>query len=142
MLDAADNCPGTPAGVAVDASGCPLVEEIKAELILEGVNFRTGSAELTPESVGALQRVAESLHAWPDVIIEVRGHTDSSGPSEANRELSQRRAQSVRDSLIQLGISASRISAIGYGEDYPIASNSDREGRARNRRVEIHRVNR
>ena len=141
VLDSLDNCPDTPAGIEVDESGCPIIEEIKESLVLEGVTFLSGSAQLTPESVGILAKVAESLRAWPNVRIEVRGHTDSVGPGEANRNLSYRRALTVRDSLIQMGISASRISAVGFGEDYPIADNDSREGRATNRRVEIHRVN-
>ena len=140
ILDDMDQCPDTPAGVEVDENGCPVAEEIKENLVLEGVSFGSGSAQLTPESIGVLARVAESLRAWPEVRIEVRGHTDSSGPAEGNRDLSHRRALSVRDSLIQMGISPSRITAIGYGEDFPIADNSTAAGRAKNRRVELHRV--
>ena len=134
-------CPETPAGVEVDAAGCPTVQEIKQDLVLEGVTFLSGSAELTPQSVGTLAKVAQSLLAWPNVRIEVRGHTDSTGPAEANRNLSYRRALTVRDSLIQMGVSASRISAVGFGEDYPIADNTTSAGRSQNRRVEIHRIN-
>jgi len=140
VLDAADQCPDTPAGVQVDEHGCPVVAEIKAELVLEGVSFMSGSAQLTPESIGVLARLAESLRAWPNEKIEIRGHTDSTGGSETNRDLSHRRAMSVRDSLIHMGIDPGRVSAVGYGEDFPIADNSTREGRAQNRRVEIHRV--
>ncbi|HOX25970.1 MAG TPA: OmpA family protein [Candidatus Krumholzibacteria bacterium] len=148
VLDGADQCPGTPAGVAVDASGCPLpeppvapeVQAIEAGLVLEGVSFRTGSAQLTPESISVLTRMAGLLQQHPDVRIEVRGHTDSMGTAENNRDLSQRRAMAVRDVLIQLGVSPSRVTAVGYGEDHPTDSNDTVEGRARNRRVELHRI--
>jgi outer membrane protein OmpA-like peptidoglycan-associated protein/opacity protein-like surface antigen len=139
--DAADHCPSTPADVEVDDQGCPVVEEIKESLILEGVGFQSGSAVLTPESRAVLDRVAQSLQAYPEATIEVRGHTDSVGPAENNRVLSQRRAIAVREYLIRAGITPARITAIGYGEDYPIASNETPEGRAKNRRVEIQRTN-
>jgi OmpA-OmpF porin, OOP family len=84
--------------------------------------------------------VAASLRSWPDKKIEIRGHTDSTGNAERNRELSQRRAMSVRDVLIQMGISPSRITAVGYGQDFPIASNGTAAGRSENRRVEVHVV--
>jgi outer membrane protein OmpA-like peptidoglycan-associated protein len=140
VLDAADLCDGTPRGVQVDENGCPVVEEIKEQLTLLGVNFVSGSAELTPTSMDVLKEVANSLIAYPAVMIEVRGHTDSTGPSELNRNLSQERAMSVRQALIDLGVAPNRITAVGYGEDYPIASNESKEGRAANRRVEIHRT--
>ena len=155
VLDAYDRCPDTPVGATVDSRGCPIVraapapaptvprpEEIKGDLILDGVNFFSGSADLTPASLEILRKVAESLQAWPDVTIEIRGHTDDAGPAEANRDLSQRRALSVRDYLIKLGISANRLSAVGYGEDYPLADNRTPNGRAVNRRVEVHRMER
>lgn len=153
VLDAYDHCPDTPAGAEVDSRGCPIqraapapqpvvppVQEIQQDLILEGVNFITGSADLTPASLEILQNVARSLEAFPDVVIEIRGHTDSAGAAEANRDLSQRRALAVRQYLVTLGISPGRLTAVGYGEDYPIASNDTPQGRAQNRRVEIHRI--
>jgi outer membrane protein OmpA-like peptidoglycan-associated protein len=141
VLDTDDRCPGTPAGIEVDENGCPVVEEIKEDLVLKGVNFLSGSSELTPESLAVLNRVAHSLKAWPEVKIEVRGHTDATGSAESNRVLSEKRALAVRDYLIAQGISADRITARGFGEDFPIAPNDTREGRAKNRRVEIHRTN-
>jgi outer membrane protein OmpA-like peptidoglycan-associated protein/opacity protein-like surface antigen len=138
--DERDQCPATPAGVQVGPDGCPVASTFAEELVLEGVNFVSGSAELTPDSVAALALVAESLRVNPDVKVEVRGHTDSTGSAEINRDVSHRRANAVRDVLIQFGIHPERITAVGYGEDYPIADNSTREGRAQNRRVELHRL--
>ncbi|MBD3220462.1 OmpA family protein [bacterium] len=140
VLDGEDECPDTPADVEVDEKGCPVVEEIKADLVLEGVTFRTGSAELTPGSSSTLDEVAGSLKAWPEVRIEVAGYTDSSGPEELNRKLSQERAESVRQYLLLKGIDASRVTAVGYGEENPVADNATREGRAANRRVELKRL--
>jgi outer membrane protein OmpA-like peptidoglycan-associated protein/opacity protein-like surface antigen len=150
VLDAADRCPDTPAGTAVDQYGCPTapaapvapaaVVALDEGLVLEGVSFKTGSAQLTAESISVLSRVATSLNDNPGVRVEVRGHTDSTGAAETNRDLSHRRAMAVRDVLIQLGVAPSRVTAVGYGEDYPIASNETREGRAKNRRVELYRI--
>ncbi len=140
VLDSDDQCPNTPARTEVDSNGCPVVARIRSELILEGVNFVSGSAQLTPESQGVLEDVAASLLAWPDADIEIHGHTDSTGSEETNRDLSHRRALAVKDALVAMGVAPSRITAIGYGEDYPLADNGTAEGRRINRRVEIHRV--
>jgi outer membrane protein OmpA-like peptidoglycan-associated protein len=140
VADSADRCPGTPAGIAVDANGCPQVAEIKQALVLKGVNFLTGSEELTPESLSALADVARSLIAYPDVRVEIQGHTDSAGAAAFNESLSLKRAESVRDHIVTYGVDIRRLRAVGYGERFPIASNSNAEGRALNRRVEIHRI--
>jgi outer membrane protein OmpA-like peptidoglycan-associated protein len=140
--DLADNCPETPSGVMVDQHGCPAAEQITQTLILEGVNFELGSAELTPGSLEVLREVAQSLLAYPEVTIEVGGHTDNTGSIELNRELSLRRALAVREFLIGSGVATSRITAVGYGPDYPITTNDTEEGRLQNRRVEITRTDR
>jgi len=137
VLDADDLCPDTPAGAAVNADGCTERPVLEQTLVLEGVSFRTGSAELTPESITVLAEVAVTLQAWPEKHVEVRGHTDNTGSPEGNRDLSHRRAMSVRDSLIQLGVSPARLTAVGYGQDFPVADNSTADGRRMNRRVEV-----
>ncbi len=145
VADTDDTCPGTPTGMRVDEHGCPAAAaapDMARDLILEGVNFRSGSAELVTGSLLVLEGVARSMLAHPEAMIEIRGHTDATGSAEANRALSQQRALAVRDALIRFGVAPSRITAIGYGEDYPIAPNDTPEGRARNRRVELHRVDR
>jgi outer membrane protein OmpA-like peptidoglycan-associated protein len=118
-----------------------LFEKGKKSLILEGVNFITDSADLTPESKTILDKVAESLQEWREVDVEVGGHTDSEAGASYNEELSQRRAESVRDYLVSKGVASSRLSAKGYGETRPIASNKTPEGRAKNRRVELRKTN-
>lgn len=118
----------------------PMFRHGERKLILEGVNFITDSAELTPESKTTLDRTAASLKAWPEVRVEIGGHTDSVADAAYNLELSQRRAETVRAYLIHEGISAHRLVAKGYGETKPIAPNDTEAGRARNRRVELTRI--
>ena len=140
VLDADDNCPDTPAGVEVDGHGCPVIAEIKADMVLSGVTFTVGKAELTHDSSTLLDNVAASLHAWPEATIEIQGHTDSSGSADLNRAVSMLRAEAVREYLIGKGIDPSRMTAVGYGEDLPVGDNGTAEGRAQNRRVELIRT--
>ena len=156
VLDAADRCPDTPAGVVVGADGCEQAAAVPAPvvpvaaaavlpvagqtMVLGGVTFQSSSARLLPESTAKLDQLALALRANAEAVVELRGHTDSVGASEVNRDLSQRRAMAVRDALIQRGIEPRRVNAVGYGEDFPIAGNDTAEGRARNRRVELHRL--
>ncbi|MEN1728833.1 MAG: OmpA family protein, partial [Pseudomonadota bacterium] len=81
--------------------------------------------------------VVELLQSEPDKRIRIEGHTDASGPATVNQRISQERAESVRDTLVAMGIDADRIQAMGMGEDFPIASNEDADGRTRNRRVDV-----
>lgn len=141
VLNPQDKCPHTPKGVKVDATGCPeakpLFQEEKEELILEGVNFEFNSATLTAASSDVLDRVAESMVAWPDVRVEVGGHTDTVGTAEYNMDLSQRRADAVKAYLVSKGVAADHMETHGYGFDKPVATNDTAEGRAKNRRVEL-----
>lgn len=142
--DSQDRCPGTPLGRPVDAIGCPILfvveEGVERPLVLKGVNFRTNSAELTPESFEALDQVAASLLAHADVRVEISGHTDATGSRRRNNELSIQRALSVKEYLVQKGIDPDRMEAKGYGPDRPIATNATRDGRSQNRRVELSRL--
>ncbi|HKY32753.1 MAG TPA: OmpA family protein [Candidatus Polarisedimenticolia bacterium] len=145
--DGIDQCPDTRRGTPVDAAGCPSVPKaeplFQAErrtLVLEGVNFETNKADITPESVAVLEKVAASLKDWPEVRVEIGGHTDSSGAAAHNQELSQRRAESVKSYLEAKGIDPSRMAAKGYGENKPVADNKTKEGRAQNRRVELTKL--
>ena len=144
VWDGIDECPNTPRGVEVDSKGCPirkaLFEPNKRKLILEGVNFEFDSAKLTSDSYMVLDRVVLSLQDWPEIRVEVGGHTDSKGSDEYNRSLSDRRAKAVRDYLISRGIDRSRLEAKGYGESEPITSNDSDAGRAKNRRVELKKL--
>ena len=118
----------------------PIFTEERPKLVLEGVNFEFDSARLTQNSYEELNRTARSLREWPEVRVEIGGHTDDKGTDEYNMELSQRRAEAVRDYLMSRGISGSRLVAKGYGKTDPVNTNNTEEGRAQNRRVELKRL--
>lgn len=99
--------------------------------------FDTDSATLRPESRTTLRDLASNLQRYPDEMVDVEGHTDSTGTSSHNQDLSERRASSVRTFLVDNGVSSRTITATGYGETRPKATNSTPEGRQLNRRVEI-----
>ena len=140
--DDADRCPSTPSGVEVDAEGCQvLFQPTKKTLILEGVNFETGKATLTPESETILNGVAESLVANDSIRVQVTGHTDNTGSLALNRRLSRSRADAVRTYLISRGVAEDRLTARGFGPDQPVGSNKTADGRAQNRRVELTKLN-
>jgi len=101
------------------------------------VEFVTGKVDLVPGVVGGVDLLADYLNANKTKKVTLSGHTDSTGSAERNKELSQQRADFIRDVLVSKGVAASRISSIGYGQSQPIASNSTREGRQKNRRIAI-----
>ncbi len=103
----------------------------------DGVTFATGSYTINPTFRETLVTVANSLQQYPDSLIDVYGHTDSTGSDAFNQRLSEQRAKAVADYLISRGVSASRIRSQGFGETQPIASNDTDSGRSLNRRVEI-----
>ena len=118
------------------------VLDISETLILEGITFASGSAEIESSSEETLTKVLNTLIAYPDLHIEIRGHTDSDGTLAKNMTLSQRRADAVREWLIGNGIDPSRITAVGYGPNFPIAPNITPEGKRKNRRIEFVPLNR
>ena len=148
--DSVDKCPDKPEtfNAFQDEDGCPdkvkgkpKAKEIKrGRVILRGVNFEFNKAVLTSDSYVILDQVYASLVEWPEIKIEIRGHTDSVGSKITNKRLSNKRAQAVANYLSSKGISSDRLVPVGMGEDEPIADNSSAEGRAMNRRVELHRV--
>jgi OOP family OmpA-OmpF porin len=101
------------------------------------VNFGSGSDLLLPGFERLLRDAAQTLINNPDINVEVAGHTDDTGDANFNLGLSERRAKTVMDYLIQYGVDSSRLTYRGYGESEPIAENTTLEGRARNRRVEL-----
>jgi OOP family OmpA-OmpF porin len=133
VLNEHDKCPNTRPGAVVDLDGC----EVEAVIELEGVHFDFDKATLKPEAKVILNEAAALLNQHERVVIEVAGHTDSMGSDAYNQGLSERRANSVRDYLVEKGVRASRLTAKGYGESMPVASNDTKEGRAENRRVEL-----
>jgi outer membrane protein OmpA-like peptidoglycan-associated protein len=111
-------------------------------LRLEKVQFETGKAVLRPESYEPLDRLGKILEQWPQLKIEIGGHTDSQGSTATNERLSERRAQAVLDYLKgKFKIDPTQYSAKGYGESTPIAENNTQTGRALNRRVELKVLN-
>jgi len=102
--------------------------------------FAVNSSTLLPGAQGELQRVADVLRQYPETNIQIAGHTDSSGSTDYNQKLSERRAEAVRNALAGMGVNTSRLTTIGYGETRPIASNATEGGRQQNRRVEVRIV--
>ena len=142
VFDYKDKCPGTPAGVKVDDQGCPvtILDAGAASWTFNNINFETSRADIQPSSYGILDEITEALIANPQLKVMVEGHTDSRGARAFNMDLSQRRAQSVVDYLVNKGIAPSRLSAKGYGPDRPVADNGTRLGRAKNRRVQFTKI--
>lgn len=141
--DDRDRCPGSPTGAPVDALGCTAAVAAPPpppRIILQDVNFATGSATLNATAEAALRVTAASLLAQPAVRLEVAGYTDDTGSRAVNERLSQARAESVRAFLVSAGVPADRLTAQGYGPADPIAGNDTPAGRGLNRRVELKRV--
>jgi outer membrane protein OmpA-like peptidoglycan-associated protein len=109
----------------------------RQELVLKGVDFETASAELRPESTAILDGVADTVKRCNCSGVEIRGYTDSVGDRDYNQRLSEQRANTVKDYLESHGVAPGVLTAHGFGEDNPIASNTSAEGRAENRRVTV-----
>jgi len=135
ILDEADRCPGEAetANGYQDEDGCP--DEVSIAFPPVEVSFGPGNAALPPGRNTGLDEVAGIMIRYPEVRIEVQGHTDGQGGEEANLRLSQERANAVKAYLVKRGVDPGRIVATGYGEAQPIASNDTPEGRAENRRI-------
>lgn len=116
------------------------VIKIGVPIILEGVTFETARSEITPESAQILRSALKTLTTYPDIQVEISGHTDNAGGKKSNTRLSQRRANSVREWLIERGIDPRRIIAKGYGPDIPIVPNDSSENKRKNRRIEFKRI--
>ncbi|HVE77362.1 MAG TPA: OmpA family protein [Gemmatimonadaceae bacterium] len=139
--DLADRCPNTPPRVSVDSSGCPrLFTATTKTVTLRGVNFAPARATLTAGSLAILDDVARQLNEVPTIRIEIAGHTDNRGTAVRNLRLSRARAETVREYLIAQGVAPSRLVAKGYGPYSPVTSNTTPAGRARNRRVELKKL--
>ena len=138
VCDGVDQCPNTPSEVEVKSDGCPRVKKLKkGESIRVRVYFETGKWDITPQGAKDLEGAFQTLKAYPEMRVEVEGHTDSRGTEQYNRELSIKRAQSVKSWLVSRGIASSRLETIGYGESRPVDTNETPEGRANNRRIEF-----
>jgi len=150
-----DKCAGTPTGTVVDGSGCPLkvpapqitervtervvVTEADRKVVADAIanlEFDLGKSTIRPKSYPTLNRVA-ALLMEKNFSLKLAGHTDNTGSAELNMRLSKNRAEAIKTYLVAQGANASRIEAIGYGKDQPIATNATPEGRQQNRRVEF-----
>ena len=161
VLNSVDKCPTTPAGVEVDANGCKVDNDTDKDGVLndkdicpntplgEAVNsdgcpkkitlhakFENNSAEVKAESFDLIQKYADFLNKYTNYSTKIVGYTDSRGSEAYNQKLSERRANSIMDSLVEKGVNPKQLSASGKGEANPIADNSTSEGRAQNRRIE------
>ncbi len=137
--DSIDKCPNTPGTVA--SNGCPdiTVEDRKTlDVAMRAVQFETGKATLKAESFVILRQISGILNRYPDYNLVIAGHTDNTGSSIANQELSEKRAKACHDYLISQGVSQTRLSYVGYGESRPVSDNATENGRSLNRRVEFN----
>ena len=146
VFDGIDQCPDTPKGLKVDVTGCPIeVKEKETELLdtgmirLQNVNFETNKADILPESDPTLDAVGMLLTQWPQLKIEIGGHTDARGSAVHNQKLSEARANSVKAYVVGKfpKLAPDQFTTKGYGESKPIAPNTNELGWAKNRRVEF-----
>jgi OOP family OmpA-OmpF porin len=130
VLNSADKCPTTPLGNVVNSDGCTKVVNLS-------INFKTGSYSVDSTSKQNIQKFADFLKDRPEFSAQIIGHTDSVGTKSNNQKLSQNRANTVKNMIIEAGnLDSSRVSAVGMGEDLPKTSNQTAQGRSQNRRIE------
>jgi OOP family OmpA-OmpF porin len=150
VFDRRDRCPDTPANTPVEHHGCPLPqypasvkpESVQSEVITLSdagdVLFAFNQSELTPAAQSKLDSLMPKLQSADVVSIKVIGHTDSVGSDTYNQALSERRASSVAAYLLSQGVAPNKLTSEGKGQSQPVADNETEEGRAKNRRVELH----
>jgi len=131
ILDENDKCPNTPAGFKVDANGCEVSYKLK-------INFDTNKADIKAEYNDEISKFVLFMNTFPAYKAEIGGHTDNVGDAAANKKLSSQRANSVKERFVKEGVTADRMTAVGYGEEKPVASNDTVEGRDENRRIEVN----
>ncbi len=135
VADYKDQCPGTSAGAKVDEKGCYIMLKETREVTLK-VRFANDSSVVPAEFYPEIEAVAKFMREFPLTKVEFGGYTDSAGSEAYNQKLSERRAKAVADVLMsEFNVDADRISSKGYGESNPVADNTTSEGRAQNRRV-------
>ncbi len=132
VKNAVDRCENSTPNSTVSKTGCGLFDTI-----LSDVTFKSGSDWLSPRARGSLDKLAVTLLAFPEARVQVRAHTDNNGPADENLTLSARRAESVKTYLTSKGISQFQLETIGLGETQPLDTNDTKEGRKRNRRIEL-----
>jgi len=138
LRDKDDKCPNTPGPIEND--GCPEIEEEVQEILrtaFENLEFETGKDIIKEESIPSLTELAEVLVKRPEWKLQISGHTDNVGNDQANLVLSKKRAEAVKNFMISKTIESERLYVLFFGETMPIASNDTKEGRQKNRRVEM-----
>ena len=126
------------ASMAQVVSANELLQELnKNGFVALYINFDTGKAELKQDGVATVKEIATLLKSNPALKLSVEGHTDNVGDAAANKKLSEARAKSVTSAIVAGGVDAARLSALGFGQEKPVADNRTEEGRAKNRRVEL-----
>ncbi len=125
--------------IRIAKGAVPLYDRMMSEgnFITYGITFDVGKATIKPESMGEINRIVQLMNENPTLKFSVEGHTDSTGNATSNQTLSEQRSQAIVAKLVELGIAADRLTAVGKGQNSPIADNSTDEGRAKNRRVEF-----
>jgi outer membrane protein OmpA-like peptidoglycan-associated protein len=104
-------------------------------IVTYDITFDVNKADIKEESMAEINRIKTLIEQNPELRYEVQGHTDSTGSPEANQRLSEKRAEAIVSKLVELGVDASRLTAVGKGQYSPVADNATEEGRAQNRRV-------
>lgn len=137
VIDSVDKCPDTPKGARVDGDGCPFDKVIE----LKGVTFEFNKTRLRPDAQTILDWAVGVMKKYPDMNVEIAGHTDSVGSDSYNQQLSEGRAQAVKQYFVDHGVPETQATAKGYGESQPKADNGTPEGRELNRRVELRILN-
>ena len=136
VVDANDACPNTNRNLAVDARGCVILDDEQRDQTL-AVLFDTNMSDIKDEYQDEIADFADFLREYNNTRATIEGHTDNAGAEDYNQALSERRANAVRNELImRYGIAASRLTAVGFGESQPVASNDTVAGRAQNRRID------
>lgn len=138
VFDKDDDCPNTPG--LVELKGCPQIEEEIIEILktaFDNLEFETGKDVIKISSYESLTELAEVLVKKTDWKLQIAGHTDNVGSAQSNLVLSKKRSEAVKQFMISKGIDASRLSALYFGETDPVEDNSTKEGRQKNRRVEM-----
>jgi len=136
--DEEDKCPNVPGDI--DNEGCPKIEEAvikKVDFTAKSIQFEAGSSDLLVSSKKSLDELASVLMGDKSLKLKIDGHTDNTGNSERNKQLSETRANTVKNYLIKKGVDAARLTAEGFGSDKPLGDNNTAEGRAVNRRTEL-----
>ena len=125
--------------VRIAKGAVPLYDRMMSDgkFITYGITFDVGKSTIKPESMGEINRIVQLMTENPDLKFSVEGHTDSTGNAASNQTLSEARSQAIVAKLVELGIAQDRLTAVGKGQNSPIADNSTDEGRAKNRRVEF-----